>query len=465
MPDIELAPELARLRERLPDIVAEMERQVPYASALAMRTTGVNITVNNREQQVSPVAPEQGVVLAAWTGEHFAELATGDVDPERLLREAREFCASLPIKSNGIQIDPGPKMRRQFATPCQIDPATVPLPDKFACCVETQSRMAIADRRVVNAQVGYRDETEAKVFANRHKLVTQELKRSRFSLTLFVSDGQHTVYDWRIKDGTVGFEVTELSDEELEKLKQSALALLTAERIEPGFHDCITAPSVSGTIAHEAFGHGVELDMFLKRRARAQDYVGHQVGSPLVNMLDDPTWSGGHGTYFVDDEGQPATPTYIIKDGVLQRGLSDLYSASLLKVPRSANGRRESYQRKTYVRMSNTFFERGESDVQDMIGGVDYGIYCEHASSGMEDPKGWGIQVTCHYAHEVRGGKFTGRVFAPVGITGYVPDVLTSISAVGNDFELNGGFCGKGYKEIVPVSSGGPHLRLRARLG
>jgi TldD protein len=73
--------------------------------------------------------------------------------------------------------------------------------------------------------------------------------------------------------------------------------------------------------------------------------------------------------------------------------------------------------------------------------------------------------VTAHYGEEIVNGALTGKLFAPVGITGYVPDLLQSISAIGNDFELSPGTCGKGHKEYVPVASGGPHLRMKARLG
>jgi TldD protein len=59
----------------------------------------------------------------------------------------------------------------------------------------------------------------------------------------------------------------------------------------------------------------------------------------------------------------------------------------------------------------------------------------------------------------------TDRVFAPIAITGYVPDVLQTVQAVGDDFALDAGSCGKGHKELVPVTSGGPHLLLKARLG
>jgi TldD protein len=218
-------------------------------------------------------------------------------------------------------------------------------------------------------------------------------------------------------------------------------------------------------LAHEAFGHGVETDMFQKGRARGAHYIGQQVGSPLVTIVDDPTVPQGNGSYFFDDEGQPAAPTVIIKDGVLARGLSDLVSATRLGVERSANGRRESFERKAYARMSNTFFAPGPHTPQELLDSLEDGLYLCQASSGMEDPKGWGIQVSAHYAREYRGGKPTGVVYAPVSITGYVPDLLRDVSMAASDLTLNAGTCGKGWKEYVPVADGGPHLRTRVRVG
>jgi TldD protein len=205
--------------------------------------------------------------------------------------------------------------------------------------------------------------------------------------------------------------------------------------------------------------------MFLKGRARSREYLNRVVASPLVSILDDPSYPRGHGTYFFDDEGQLASPTHIIRAGVFRQGLSDLYTSHALGMPHTANGRRESFERKNYVRMSNTFFARGTTPVAELLGRVDNGVYLNKTSSGMEDPKGWGMQVTSQYGEEIRHGKLTGRLFAPVGITGYVPDILQSVSAVGDDLSMSGGSCGKGHKEWVPVSSGGPHLLLKARLG
>jgi TldD protein len=204
--------------------------------------------------------------------------------------------------------------------------------------------------------------------------------------------------------------------------------------------------------------------MFVKERARAAEYIGRRVGSDLVSILDDPTLPGAYGSYFVDDEGHVATPTTIIRDGIFQRGISDLYSASRLGIPRSANGRRESVQRKAYARMSNTFFAAGTQTRDELIAGLDDGLLLCRALNGMEDPKGWGIQIWAHFAREIKGGRPTGVLYAPIALTGYVPDVLADVSGISSEIEHAPGTCGKGWKEYVPVGSGGPYMRTRCRL-
>ena len=67
---------------------------------------------------------------------------------------------------------------------------------------------------------------------------------------------------------------------------------------------------------------------------------------------------------------------------------------------------------------------------------------------------------------EIKNGKLTGKVVAPVTLTGYVPDMLKSITMVSDDFQVFGsGACGKGHKEWVKVSDGGPYLKCKVRLG
>jgi TldD protein len=460
-----LPPELSAANERLPALVLEMEKRVPYAAASLARNGGLLITVSNREQQVTEIKPSQGLVLSAWNGAFFEEIATSELTAKHMSALARELVKTVRVVSSAGAMDAGSPAQRHFATPVVQDPTLLSAKDKLELCRQLHSKTREMDPRIVNVQVHYSELQESKAFANRSQQLSQNVLRLRLSVMVLVSDGQQLQYDWLMKEGTGGLELIQCSDEELRQLCARAVALLGAGKVAPGMYDVICTPDVSGVIAHEAFGHGVELDMFLKGRARSQQYLGKPIASPLVSIVDDPSYPGAHGSYFFDDEGRLASPTYIIRLGVFEQGLSDLLSSHLLHLPHTANGRRESFERKIYVRMSNTFFARGETPVQSMIESIEQGVYLNKTSSGMEDPKGWGMQVTSHYGEEIRHGKLTGRLFAPVGITGYVPDILQSVSAVGNDFALTGGTCGKGHKEWVPVSSGGPHLKLKARLG
>lgn len=467
------------LRERygfLREVVDEMERGVPYAAALVSSVDGVRLNLRDGEQQAARSDPEHGVVLTALNGAFLEEVATDATDREGVQRAARDLVArvrSRPSSSgphsnagaSALRIDPGDPLDADFATPVQIDPLQETLAQKLARYEALRRRLRALDQRVVQAAARYSDGIETKVFVNRAKFITEIVHRVSLRLTVFVSDGQQRRYDWLSLGGTGGLERLAVSDEDLEKMRDTSVALLSAHPVPPGTYDVVTDPSVSGVLAHEAFGHGVETDMFLKDRARGAAYIGRQVGSEHVTIMDDPTVPGGYGSYFVDDEGQPATPTCIIENGILQRGLSDLFSASRLGIARSANGRRESFARKAYARMSNTFFAAGRQTREQVLGSLDRGLLLAQASSGMEDPKGWGIQVSTHYAREYRGGRPTGVIYAPIALTGYVPDVLHHVSMVASDLELHAGGCGKGWKEYIPVGDGGPHLRTRVRLG
>lgn len=464
MPDPNLPLPMADLRPSLPTLVSAARQKAPYFSTLLSSRQGMGIRVDNRQEAISELTPSEGSVLTAFDGKTITEKAVASFKWQDLETAASEL---VGLASFSAYTYPNEDERRgDFATAMQIDPLTLSSQEKLDRCRALHARVKGLDPRIVNAIVSYAEINEYSVFANHASDLAQRVQRIRLTIVVFASgsDGQ-VRYDWTSKSGTAGWEVLQFSDEELHKLVAGALALLTAERIEPGEYQVISASGVSGTICHESFGHGVETDMFLKQRAKAAFFIDKTVGSPLVNIYDDPSRPGGFGSYFFDDEGYLSSPTTVVQNGVFKRGISDFYSANALNLSRSANGRRQDFSRKAYARMSNTFFGAGSSTLEDMLSQVDQGIYLDRWSSGMEDPQGWGIQVTCHYGHEIKGGKITDKVYAPIGVSGYVPDVLQSVTAVGNEVMLEPGTCGKGHKETLPVASGGPHLLLRAHLG
>ncbi len=462
--ELALPAGMTGLRPHLGNIVSGMEQALPYAAALLSERGGLNIRVDSHEERIEELPRSAGTVLTAYDGQTLHEAAIGGFDLGAVERAAANLTRSLS-RTPGREIDPGPERHGDFVTSMQIPPASLSTQEKLDRCRDIQARLRQIDPRVVNAIVNFRELTELSAFANRTADLAQQVQRIAMNLMAFVEGPDGVRYNYSLHGGTGGWELLDISDEDLARLVSIAIELLGAQRIEPGEYTIVASPWVTGTLVHESFGHGVETDMFLKERARASQYVGKLIGSPLVNIWDDPSYPRGFGSYFFDDEGMLAGPTQIVENGVFRRGITDLYSATALGIPRSANGRRQDYTRKAYARMSNTAHARGATPVSQLFDQVEDGVYLEMWSSGMEDPQGWGIQVTCHYGHEIKHGRVTEKIYAPVGITGYVPDVLASVAGVGDEWGLDTGGCGKGHKEFVRVSAGGPHLLMKARLG
>ena len=464
MKDNLLNPEMEALRPALGEVVSLLESRAPYGAVSLSSLETTRYQVENSQERVIAGDPTAGAVLTAFDGHTQYEKGIGGFNRDDIFQGAKDFIAGIEFKKNG-KLDPGKERRGDFQTKMEHDPALVPTQEKLEYLREMNRRVNKIDSKIVNARVGYVEFRQKSVFRNRAADLAQDIQRVHMSIMVTVMGEKGVVFDWTSKCGTAGLEILTFSDEELEKLVKNAIKLLDAGRIEPGEYTVVTAPGVSGVIAHESFGHGVETDMFLKERAKAANYIGKRVGSNLVNIYDDPGFPGAFGSYFFDDEGMAAKSTQIVKGGIFERGLTDNYSATVLGLERSPNGRRQDFTRKIYPRMTNTFFGSGDLSVEELIGKVDDGIYIPKVSSGMEDPKGWGIQVSGHYGFEIKNGKMTDKMYAPVGLTGYVPEVLESISAVSNDFDLSGGYCGKGTKETVQVTDGGPHLLMKVRLG
>lgn len=305
-----------------------------------------------------------------------------------------------------------------------------------------------------------------KIFISAKRDLEQNYLWTVGGATALARRGQEIKDAYGSVSGLGGAEILDGLEEKLQSFADTAIMLLKSEPMVPGTYDCVCTPDVTGMIVHEAFGHGVEMDMFVKDRALAKEYIGKRVASELVTMHDGGCAAAQTGSYFFDDEGVEAHDTVIIEKGILKRGICDTLSALTLGSAPTGNGRRQDFAAKAYTRMTNTFFEGGNDSVEDMIASIDYGFMLENPTSGMEDPKNWGIQCMVSHAREIKDGKFTGRVLSPVVLTGYVPDLLMSISMMSPNVELSGGgMCGKGYKEWVKVSDGGPYIKARIRLG
>ena len=470
MPNCDPSAFLRLAAPRLRDAVATLEGVYSYLSVLATDSSGIKYDVTPGERRAGDSAwSERGFVFRAQRNGTIVEAAFNELPEDDLASAVSAALEPLFRDSAGARQYPAlpdePARDSWFGSygvdPFGSDPdqAMDALSRARAAVQAVSSEIAFSSARVESMRV-------AKLFISPKRMLEQAFLWSQAALVAVGKRGDVTKENYKSFSGLKGFEILSEVEGAAAKFAEETLELLGAGRIEPGEYDVVMDPDLTGTLAHEAFGHGVETDMFAKGRAKAIEYLGKPVASPLVTMYDGAAGVDQCGTFLFDDEGQLATKTRIIKDGILVSGLSDLQSALVLGYAPTGNGRRQAFDHKVYARMTNTYFQPGTSSREELLASVKRGWLLEKVNSGMEDPKNWGIQLVVLLGREIVDGKLTGKVVSPVVCSGYVPDVLSAITMVSRDFSLSGsGYCGKGYKEFVKVSAGGPYVKTRMRLG
>lgn len=468
---------LDQIKPALKDLVKELRKKYAYASVLAVEddNRGWRISRTGKRINNQGFGGGSGYVVRVFDNIGCAEYSFNEFSKEkipqivktmeeRIAAEARNIPAGIEPLHTPVPGDKPATLKKVSAF--EIHPKELG-DEKILARLDEIRNKALTVEGVLDAIATISYRAFRKIFISENRNLDQTVMWTNGAIMAMASRGEE------VKDAYKGFstlggaELLDRMDSYAAKVASEAVELLKSEPMIPGEYDCICDPDTTGMIVHEAFGHGVEMDMFVKDRALASSFIDERVASDLVTMHDGNAVEDTATCWF-DDEGTLTGDTVVISNGILKRGMCDALSAARLGVEPTGNGRRESYERKVYTRMTNTYFEGAKEGVtpEDMIASVKYGFLLESPSSGMEDPKNWGIQCMVTRAREIKDGKLTGRVFSPIVLTGYVPDLLKSVSMMSSSLVTCGsGFCGKGYKEWVKVSDGGPYMKARIRLG
>ena len=455
-----------------------LSRSFDYVSILSTDSVGFQISISQRSKRVSGtnMTTERGSVVRVCRGGQYSEYAFNQT-PERIEDLADEILRELE-RQFALMALTGVKA---FDTPLPEDEplelfveketGRLPETEDMQALVETFTRLS--DRgmeiipRALDCMLNASSTHISKMFITKNRFLRQSYVYTEGACAAYSpTDTGEIKLAYDGVSGCCGPEVLEGLKEVLESTPKVMEELLSSEKVVPGEYEIITDPGISGLIAHEAFGHGVEMDMFVKKRALGEEYIGKRVGSELCTMHEGALCAESVTAYAFDDEGTLAGDVIEIDRGILKAGICDVLSALRLGVKPTGNGKRENFAHKAYTRMTNTVFDSGDSTLEEMVASVKHGYLLKGTESGMEDPKHWGIQCIMSRGYEIRDGVFTGKVVSPVVMTGYVPDLLGNISMASTDRRIDGnGGCGKGHKEWVKVADGGPYLKTKARLG
>lgn len=348
----------------------------------------------------------------------------------------------------------------------KIDPLNVPIDDKIERVREIYTYVKNSDERIINVQVKYLELLIERIFVNNEGCkLRQVIPRTRVFVVPIAKEGSVVDYDYFVKSGEIGFEIFDsLENNVLDQVVKNSLEMLKAELPPAGRNNIILDPNMVGLIAHESFGHGLEADQILRDRSYLKQHLNKQVASEICTIYDTPSIEKKLGSYFFDDEGIKAGHNILVENGILKNFIYDRRTASELKATPQGNGRRESFAHPVNVRMSNTYFGSGDYELEEMISEIKEGVMLVHGFFGMEDPLGGGMQCTSKKGYLIENGEKT-KILKAIALSGDVLEMLKNIDAVSKDaLKLDGGTCGKGTEDMVPVTSGGSYIRAKNTL-
>ena len=348
----------------------------------------------------------------------------------------------------------------------EITDTAIQLSNSLTGEVELSESEVIKDKVKVDVKIPFKDisiEEKKEIMKDANDAASIEKVNSTtvsyLALNASATDGEIIQFGHGSIGGVKGFELIRETDIEGfgREIGEKAVRLLEAEAAPSGKYPVIADPQLTGVLIHEALGHAVEGDLILQNDSILKDKMGEMIASDIVNIFDDASLKDGFGYYPYDVEGVKTKPNQLVKDGKLVSLLNSRETASKFGMKSSGNAR-SIISDQPIVRMSNTYLQPGDSSFEELFEDVDDGIYLKGSRGGQVDTGKGIFQFNAAEGYLIKNGEITTPL-RDVSLSGNILETLKNIDAIGNDFELSVGFCGKDG-QTAPVGDGGPHTRI-----
>lgn len=284
-----------------------------------------------------------------------------------------------------------------------------------------------------------------------------------FAAFAFSQNGTRQENYFDLKRGHYGYELMN----EAPKITKLALdfsqKLLKAKSAKGGNFPVVLDQDLGGVFTHEAIGHATEADAVLNGETVLKDKLNKIIASSNVTIIDDGT-QNSNGWIPFDDDGTKTKSNVLINKGELKKYLQSLETASIMNVNPTGNGRSEDISCNIIPRMTNTFLDRGDSNLNEMIKSIKEGYYIVGSNGGQVDPSRGEFLFNGKHGFVIKNGEIKDLVKG-VSLTGNILDIMPKINLIAKDLQLRAGMCGK-CSQTVPVSVGSPHFKIdMARVG
>ena len=436
-----------------------LSRGGEFAELFCEERRGFSLSIDESRVERPQFGSEWGAGIRVIDGEvtrlsHVDGLAEDD-----LIRAADGLASALggsARKPVALQAAEAPRLQE-----IQIDPATVPAERKAEVLRELDERARSAGEAVAQVSASYSEgRRRVAVFNSEGLDATDDRTRVRLGVQVVAREDGTVETGFETLGAHRGFELLEGDPGRIaEQAASKALELLGADPAPAGEMTVVVGGGFGGVLFHEMTGHGLEADAVQKGASVYAGKLGEKVAEPLVTAYDDGSMPGEWGTGAIDDEGTPCRRTALIEEGRLTSYLYDRLRARRDGTESTGNGRRATFRDLPIPRMTNTYIAPGDADPEAIIADVDRGFYAVSFGGGQVEPATGDFVFGVSEGYLIEGGKVT-RPCRGATLIGNCLKALTRIDAVGSDFEMKTGFCGKSGQR-APVGTGQGHVRIR----
>jgi TldD protein len=434
-----------------------------YAEIRSQELFKTMLTVKEGRVEAAKQGIENGVAIRVLVNGAWGFASVGSTDSESLISAASDACRMAKTASSKLktpiklaQVDP---VEDKALSKPRKDPRSVSVEDKVNLTLALSKEILSTDKRMKGCTIEYLDLTGSSYFVNNEKTQIEQSKLYVWS-GIGAAASEQGIFTFSREEigSTSGYEVFDSETPEIvgQRVAKRAIKQLKAKPSKGGNYPAVLGPNVVGVFAHEAFGHLAEADLTLSGSV-LMDKMGKKIASDLVSIYDDGTITGAFGSYTYDDEGVSAQKTLLVEDGVVKGLMHNRETAHKFNTKPTGNARAEDFHVDPIIRMRNTFIAPRDHSFEELVEDVKFGYYLKAFRGGQANYDGT-FQVGVQEGYEIINGEI-GEPVRDASISGNTLDTLFEVDAVGKDFELWPGRCGKGQAAFI--CDGGPHIRVK----
>lgn len=472
------------MKEELLEVIQYLKsKKVEYADARFIRAQTETIVVKDGKVEALSRLSDAGFGIRVLIGGGWGFASSSKLSAAEMKKTANQALevarASASVTKEKVHLAPVEPYRDKFVTSVKKDPFPVSLDEKIdllvSCCDVLKKHPKIV---VAEATMNFYD-TE-KIFASTEgSVIEQKIIESGAGYTATAAEeGNLQRRSYPNSHGgdfaTRGWEFIEEMNllGNAERVRNEAVALLSAPNCPAGKKDVIITGSQAALQVHESCGHPIELDRVLGTEISLAggsfmtlDKLGKlRYGSSKVNIVADATTPGGLGTFGYDDEGVKAQRADIIREGLFVGYLTSRETAPIIGAVSNGTMRADGWNRIPLIRMTNINLLPGEWGLADLIADTKDGLLIDTNKSWSIDDRRLNFQFGCEAAWEIKDGKL-GQLYRNPVYTGITPEFWNSCDAVTGekDWHVWGiPNCGKGEPiQTAHVAHGASPARFR----